>query len=79
MSKILTVESCWNCPFLEGTDYSTTKPFCKRLRLSGSTDVLFRSCPLPDDNIFKKEIQNELTLSTKEIYKVEPEGKVFRR
>lgn len=49
MSKILTVEGCWNCPFLEGTDYSTTKPFCKKLRLSGSTDVLFKSCPLPDD------------------------------
>ena len=67
MSKILTVEGCWNCPFLRGTDYSTEDPYCTRLRLSGGTDMLFKNCPLPDDNSFKRKDPNKTALRTKEV------------
>ena len=66
MSRILTVDECCGCPFFEDGDETTKKvSYCKKLRLSGQRDRLFKVCPLP------KEKEDDP-------YKPNPEGKVVR-
>lgn len=79
MKKIAVVEACDECPFFMYNFNNQSNCLCQKLHLKGTDENLWKVCPLPDDNTFKKRDQNESTLSTKEIYKTEPEGKVFRR
>lgn len=88
VSKLIIVDNCDECIFYFKDKSILKLDGCRKLNLFGNKTELFKNCPLPDDNTLKKIDQNESTLSNKEIdkvlrnkeiYKVEPEGKVFRR
>lgn len=79
VSKLIIVDNCDECIFCI-YDNLLKIAWCRKTNEFATIKNLFKQCPLPNANTkYKKRGSNESTLSTKEIYKVEPEGKVFRR
>lgn len=88
VSKLITVDSCDECIFCI-YDELLKIAGCRKTNEFATIKNLFKQCPLPNVNTeYKKRSPNESTLSNKEIdkvlrnkeiYKVEHEGKVFRR